>query len=150
MARVIKKYANRRLYDTSTSEHLTLDQVRKLVADGETIQVVDAKTGDDLTRLVLLQIISEQEAGGQPLLTTGLLEQLIRFYGSAFQGFMGSYLEKSVSTFILQQETLQKQMSDWMSDTPLSNMADMARQNLEAWKSMQDSLMGRGRDDKDD
>ncbi len=97
--RVIKKYPNRRLYDTSTSTYITLAEVKQLVMDGETVSVRDAKTGDDLTRSILLQIILEEEAGGAPMFTEAVLANIIRFYGHAMQGFMGAYLEKNVQAF---------------------------------------------------
>ncbi|WP_297908414.1 polyhydroxyalkanoate synthesis repressor PhaR [Thiomonas sp.] len=98
--RVIKKYPNRRLYDTETSAYITLADVKALVMEAQRFIVQDAKTGADLTRSILLQIILEEEAGGVPMLSTAMLEQLIRFYGHAMQGMMGSYLEKTVQTFI--------------------------------------------------
>ncbi len=92
--RIIKKYPNRRLYDTEISSYITLEEVRQLVIDGEDFEVRDAKSGDDLTRSVLLQIISEHEETGQPMFTTQLLSQVIRFYGDSMQGFMGSLPRK--------------------------------------------------------
>jgi polyhydroxyalkanoate synthesis repressor PhaR len=97
--RVIKKYPNRRLYDTSTSAYITLAEVKQLVMDGESVSVRDAKTGDDLTRSILLQIILEEEAGGAPMFTEAVLANIIRFYGHAMQGFVGAYLEKNVQAF---------------------------------------------------
>ena len=97
--RLIKKYPNRRLYDTKTSSYITLADVKELVLKQETFQVVDAKSGDDLTRPILLQIILEEEAGGVPMFSSEVLSQLIRFYGNAMQGMMGSYLEKNVDAF---------------------------------------------------
>jgi polyhydroxyalkanoate synthesis repressor PhaR len=97
--RVIKKYPNRRLYDTDTSTYITLTEVKQLVMDSEPFLVRDAKTGDDLTRSILLQIILEEEAGGAPMFSEAALANLIRFYGHAAQGFMGSYLEKNVQAF---------------------------------------------------
>ncbi|MGD9549977.1 MAG: polyhydroxyalkanoate synthesis repressor PhaR, partial [Burkholderiaceae bacterium] len=98
-ARVIKKYPNRRLYDTGTSTYITLDEVRQLVMAHEDFVVRDAKTGEDLTRSILLQIILEEEAGGAPILTEAVLANIIRFYGHAMQGFMGAYLEKNIQAF---------------------------------------------------
>ena len=98
--RVIKKYPNRRLYDTETSAYITLADVKALVMEAQRFIVQDAKTGADLTRSILLQIILEEEAGGVPMLSTAMLEQLIRFYGHAMQGMMGTYLEKTVQAFI--------------------------------------------------
>ena len=98
--RVIKKYPNRRLYDTDTSTYITLAEVKKLVMLREPVQVRDAKTGEDLTRAILLQIILEEEAGGAPMFTEQALANIIRFYGNTMQGFLGPYLEKNVQTFI--------------------------------------------------
>ena len=98
-ARVIKKYPNRRLYDTSSSSYITLAQVRELVMAHEAFVVRDAKSGEDLTRSILLQIILEEEAGGAPMFTEAVLANIIRFYGHAMQGFMGAYLEKNVQVF---------------------------------------------------
>ena len=98
--RVIKKYPNRRLYDTDTSTYITLAEVKKLVMLREPVQVRDAKTGEDLTRAILLQIILEEEAGGAPMFTEQALANIIRFYGNAMQSFLGPYLEKNVQTFM--------------------------------------------------
>jgi len=106
---LIKKYPNRRLYDTQTSTYITLVDVKQLVIDQEEFQVVDAKTGEDLTRPILLQIILEEEQAGAPMFTSPVLAQIIRFYGNAMQGFMGSYLEKNVQAFIDIQQKLQEQ-----------------------------------------
>jgi len=97
--RIIKKYPNRRLYDTDTSTYITLAEVRQLVMDNESFVVRDAKTNDDLTRSILLQIILEEEAGGAPMFTEAVLSSIIRFYGHAMQGFMGSYIEKNIQAF---------------------------------------------------
>ena len=98
--RVIKKYPNRRLYDTDASAYVTLSQVRQLVMDGESFVVSDAKTGEDLTRSILMQIILEQEANGSPMFTTPVLCNIIRFYGHTMQGFMGGYLEKNMQALV--------------------------------------------------
>ena len=94
--RVIKKYPNRRLYDTDTSSYVTLGDIKRLVMDNEPFVVRDAKTNEDLTRSILLQIILEEEAGGSPMFTAPVLANIIRFYGHAMQGFMGGYLEKNM------------------------------------------------------
>ena len=98
--RVLKKYPNRRLYDTRTSSYITLTDVKQMVLEAETFEVRDAKTGDEITRSILLQIILEEETGGMPMFTTQMLAQVIRFYGHAMQGMMGSYLEKNLQTFV--------------------------------------------------
>lgn len=106
--RVIKKYPNRRLYDTETSTYITLAEVKQLVMDSHPFVVRDAKTNEDLTRSILLQIILEEEAGGAPMFSEAALANIIRFYGHAMQGFMGSYLEKNVQAFT----DLQSQMAE--------------------------------------
>jgi len=107
-ARLIKKYPNRRLYDTKTSSYITLADVKQMVLKQEEFQVLDAKTNDDLTRQILLQIILDEESGGMPMFSSDLLSQMIRSYGSAMQGFMGSYLSKNIDAF----QQLQKAMQD--------------------------------------
>lgn len=107
--RLIKKYPNRRLYDTRTSTYITLADVKELVLASEEFQVLDAKSGEDLTRQILLQIILEEEAGGAPMFSSPMLSHIIRFYGSAMQGMMGSYLEKNIQAFIDIQGKLQEQ-----------------------------------------
>jgi polyhydroxyalkanoate synthesis repressor PhaR len=107
--RVIKKYPNRRLYDTETSTYITLTEVKQLVMDSEPFVVRDAKTNEDLTRSILLQIILEEEAGGAPMFSEAALANIIRFYGHAMQGFMGSYLEKNVQAFTDMQTQLAQQ-----------------------------------------
>lgn len=97
---LIKKYPNRRLYDTQTSSYITLVDVRQFVLENDDFTVVDAKTGEDLTRTILLQIILEAEAGGAPMFSSVALAQIIRYYGHAMQGMMGSYLEKNIQAFI--------------------------------------------------
>ena len=99
-ARVIKKYPNRRLYDTEISSYITIEDVRQLIVEGESFEVRDAKSGEDLTRSILLQIILEEESGGMPMFSSNMLSQIIRFYGHAMQGIMGSYLEKNIQAFM--------------------------------------------------
>lgn len=128
--RLIKKYANRRLYDAAQSRHITIDDIRNMVIAGTRVKVIEDKTNEDITRLVLLQVIADQEQFGRPILSTSLLESMIRFYGNSMQSLFSSYLEKSVETFIRQQELLQAK--------PL---ADLTRQNLELWAKMQETLL---------
>lgn len=106
--RLIKKYPNRRLYDTRTSSYITLADVKQLVLEREEFQVVDAKSGEDLTRAILLQIILEEEAGGAPMFSSDLLSQMIRFYGNATQGVMGKYLENNIKAFTEMQARMQE------------------------------------------
>jgi len=140
-ARIIKKYPNRRLYDTEISSYITLEEVRQLVLDGEDFEVRDAKSGDDLTRSVLLQIISEHEETGQPMFTTQLLSQVIRFYGDSMQGFMGSYLEKSLQIFLDQQQKFRSQLNNILGQTPWSMLNDMTERNMDLWKSVQEGFL---------
>ena len=115
--RLIKKYPNRRLYDTKTSSYITLADVKQMVHKQEDFQVVDAKSGEDLTRAILLQIILEEEStGGLPMFSSDLLSQLIRFYGNAMQGVMGAYLEKNIRAFRDMQKTLEDQSSRLYGD----------------------------------
>lgn len=107
--RLIKKYPNRRLYDTRTSAYITLADVKELVLRSEDFQVVDAKTNDDLTRSILLQIIIDEETAGAPMFSSDLLSQMIRFYGDAMQGMMGKYLENNIRAFTGMQQKLQEQ-----------------------------------------
>jgi polyhydroxyalkanoate synthesis repressor PhaR len=139
--RLIKKYANRRLYDATQSRHITLDDIRTLIVKGEKIKVVEDKTGHDITRHILLQVIAEQEQFGRPILSTPVLEAIIRFYGNAMQGFLAGFLEKSVETFLSQQEAVQAQITKIVANTPLATVADMTRQNLETLAKVQESML---------
>ena len=139
-ARVIRKYANRRLYDATASRHVTLEDLRRLIAAGERVQVIDDRSGEDLTRAVLLQIISEQEQFGSPVLTVQLLEGIIRFYGNPVQDMLSRYLEQSLGAVIQQQSTVQEQMAKAM-EGPLAPLAELTRQNMEMWSRMQASML---------
>ena len=139
--RVIKKYPNRRLYDTEISSYITLEDVRQLIVDGEQFEVRDARTGEDLTRSVLLQIIAEHEEHGQPMLSTQLLSQIIRFYGDSLQGFMGSYLERSMQLFLEQQTQFRSQLNSLLGQTPWTMLNQLTERNLEMWKSLQENLI---------
>lgn len=119
--RVIKKYPNRRLYDTTNSCYITLEDVKQLVLDGASIQILDAKTHEDITRSVLLQIIQEEESAGKPIFTIEVLTRIIRFYGHAMQGLMGNYLEKNLQIFSEMQERLGSQARSVMTDNPLAS-----------------------------
>ena len=141
--RVIKKYPNRRLYDTEISSYITIEDVRQLIVDGESFEVRDAKTGEDLTRQVLLQIIAEHEGDGQPMLSTQLLSQIIRFYGDSLQGFMGTYLERSMQMFLEQQNQFRQQLGGMMGgQSPWTMVNQLTERNLELWKEFQQSLVG--------
>src|SRR5579875_1130556 len=135
--RVIKKYPNRRLYDTRVSSYITLEEVRQLVLSGETFEVRDAKTNEDLTRAVLLQIIAEHEQHGQPIFSTTLLSQIIRFYGDAMQGFVGGYLENSLKVFLEQQHKFRDQLNNLLGQTPWTLLNEITDLNIELWRSLQ-------------
>ncbi|MEJ5206869.1 MAG: polyhydroxyalkanoate synthesis repressor PhaR [Lysobacteraceae bacterium] len=139
--RVIKKYPNRRLYDTEISSYITLEDVRQLICDGESFEVIDAKSGEDLTRTVLLQIIAEHEERGTPIFSTELLTQIIRFYGDALQGFMGNYLERSMQLFLDQQNQFRSQLTNLMGQTPWSMLNQLTERNLDIWKNFQQGLV---------
>jgi polyhydroxyalkanoate synthesis repressor PhaR len=138
--RIIKKYPNRRLYDTEISKYITLEDVKKLVLEGVTFTVKDVKTEEDLTRSILLQIIAEQEHDGEPLLSTECLTRLIRFYGNAYQAAFSSYLEKSMEIFTAQQRDFQERLNQAVSTSPLDAMQKMTKKNLEMWQQVQDSF----------
>ena len=141
--RLIKKYANRRLYDTVESQHITLDGIRELIVAGIDVRIVDDTSGEDITRSLLLQVIADQEQGGRPLLDAELLTRLIRIYGNPMQDFVGGYLLKSVEAFTKQQRAMQSQMQKTFETLPLTAMRDLTESNLKAWKEFQDGLMGR-------
>jgi polyhydroxyalkanoate synthesis repressor PhaR len=116
--RIIKKYPNRRLYDTETSAYITLAEVKELVLQYKEFQVQDAKSGEDLTRAILLQIILEEESGGVPMFSTEMLANIIRYYGHAMQGLMGSYLERSILAFHEAQKRFQEQAHSLYGELP--------------------------------
>ena len=140
--RIIKKYPNRRLYDTETSSYITLADVKKLVLDQVLFKVEDAKTHEDLTRSILLQIILEEETAGAPMFSSDMLAQIIRFYGNAMQGMMGSYLEKNIHTFIEMQKRLQDQSRQMYGDNPMLN-ADAWSEFIKMQGPAMQGLMGR-------
>ncbi|CAL1240093.1 polyhydroxyalkanoate synthesis repressor PhaR [Candidatus Methylocalor cossyra] len=141
--RIIKKYPNRRLYDPAISAYVTLKDIRRLVREGVKFRVVDAKTDEDITRSILLQVILEQEEQGRPIFTQEVLEQIIRTYGDAMQDFMMSYLQQTMAVFLQQQQLLQEQMTRLLETGPLSVFGDLARQNLKLWQSMQEAFLQR-------
>lgn len=132
--RVIKKYPNRRLYDTEISKYITLDNVRQLVMDSVDFVVKDVKNDEDLTRGILLQIISEQEHDGEPFFSTSALSQIIRFYDDSMQGVAGDFIQKSLELFVDQQ----KQLQDTVTTDPLTAMNEIADKNLKMWQDMQE------------
>lgn len=140
--RIIKKYPNRRLYDTETSSYITLADVKKLVLEQVAFRVEDAKTREDLTRSILLQIILEEETAGAPMFSSDMLAQIIRFYGNAMQGMMGNYLEKNIQTFIEMQKRLQDQSRQMYGENPMLN-ADAWSEFIKMQGPAMQGLMGR-------
>lgn len=135
--RLLKKYPNRRLYDTQTSVYVTLEDVRQMILAQEAIKVLDSKTDKDITRTILLQIISEQEVEGhEPILTNRVLEGLVRFYGQPGQGMLGKYLEQSLATFLEQQRRYQRHMQQLLDRSPLKRVQKMAEENANFWRGM--------------
>jgi polyhydroxyalkanoate synthesis repressor PhaR len=137
--RILKKYPNRRLYDTRTSAYITLADVKKMVLEGDAFEVRDAKTGDDLTRSILLQIILEEETGGVPMFSTQMLAQIIRFYGHAMQGMMGTWLEKNLQALAEMQSRFAPQAGG-LYEPPLTPEA--WTQLLSGQAPMMQNLMG--------
>jgi polyhydroxyalkanoate synthesis repressor PhaR len=134
--RIIKKYPNRRLYDTEESKYITLSQLRQLIIQGAAIKVIDSTSEEDITRNILLQIILESESGGDPLFTASMLSQIIRFYDGTLQGIFGRYLEQSLSLFTQQQD----QFKQNLGEDPFSVMTNMAQQNMKMWTDLQKSF----------
>lgn len=138
--RIIKKYPNRRLYDTEISSYVTLEDVRQLIVDGENFVVRDARSGNDITRPVLMQIIAEHEEHGQPIFTTELLTQVIRFRGDSMQGHLGSFLERSLQFFLEQQQQIRGQIGHLVGQAPWALLNQLAERNLDIWRSFQQGL----------
>ena len=140
--RVIKKYPNRRLYDTEISSYITIEDVRQLVVEGEEFEVRDARSGEDLTRCVMLQIIAEHEQAGSPVLSTQLLGNLIRLYGDSLQGCIGNYLEHCMRQFMEQQQQLRQHAGDGTRQQPWAMMNQLTERNLEQWNEFQQQMLG--------
>ncbi len=139
--RIIKKYPNRRLYDTKTSRYITLKDVRRLIVDDEPFEIRDARNGDDLTRPVLLQIIAEYEANGhEPVLSSRVLRGIIHLYGDAMQGLVGPYLETSLDIFLAQQHRFQQHLDQLLGNTPWAVFAQINASYVEMWTSLQSQL----------
>ena len=138
--RILKKYPNRRLYDTHTSSYITLADVKEMVLEAQDFEVRDAKSGEDITRSILLQIILEEETGGVPMFSTQMLGQIIRFYGHAMQGMMGSYLEKNLTTFVEMQARMAEQARGLYD--PKAFTPEMWAQFMSGQAPMMQGLMG--------
>ena len=142
-ARVIKKYPNRRLYDTEESRYITLADVKDLVLNKIDFLVIDKKSGEDITRSILLQVISEQEQHGEAIMSQDFLSQVIRSYGNVMPGFIGNYLEQSLKLFMTQQQNLRSQVKRVVDIDPVVAVADVAQKNFNRWKSLQDEVLRR-------
>lgn len=138
--RLIRKYANRRFYDSTASRHVTLEDIRKMIGAGDRVKVIDDQSGEDLTRQVLLQIVASQEQFGTPVLSTQLLEALVRFYGNPLQEMLTSYLEQSIGGLLRQQQLMRAEMAKTL-ESPMAPLADMGRRNMELWAKMQASML---------
>ncbi|HWK73092.1 MAG TPA: polyhydroxyalkanoate synthesis repressor PhaR [Povalibacter sp.] len=138
--RVIKKYPNRRLYDTVESRYITLADIRRLVMDKVDFVVIDKKSQEDITRSILLQVIAEQEHSGEPLMSQDFLSQVIRSYGGAMQSFVGSYLEQSLKLLASQQQQIREHMRGTMGSDAFDTITTLTQQNLERWRSIQDDI----------
>jgi polyhydroxyalkanoate synthesis repressor PhaR len=137
--RIIKKYPNRRLYDTEASKYITLQNLKNLIAGGACVKVLDSNTDEDITRSILLQIIIEAESAGEPMFNAPMLQQIIRFYGGTLQGVFARYLEESLQLFTKQQA----QMRETMGKDPVSAMTRVAEQNMQMWVDFQKSFFGK-------
>lgn len=142
-ARIIKKYPNRRLYDTEDSRYITLTDVRELVLSKTEFVVIDKRTGDDITRPILLQVISEHEQHGEAIMSEDFLSQVIRSYGKVVPSFMEHYLEQSMNLFITQQQNLRGQVKRVVGIDPVEAVTDIAQKNFNRWKSLQDEVLRR-------
>jgi polyhydroxyalkanoate synthesis repressor PhaR len=138
--RVVKKYPNRRLYDTVESRYITLADIRRLVMDKVDFVVIDKKSQEDITRSILLQVIAEQEHAGEPLMSQDFLSQVIRSYGGTMQSLVGSYLEQSLKLLSGQQQQMREHMRSIMGNDACDSIATLTQQNLERWRSVQDDI----------
>lgn len=147
---LIKKYANRRLYDTVSSKHITLDGIHDLIVEGHDVKIIDDTTGEDISRTILLQIIADREQAGRPMLDADFLMRILRLYGNPMQDMVGEFLSRSFDAFIRQQKQFQQQMRAAMAATPLATIQELAANNLKAWQAMQDALLDKHKSKDED
>lgn len=138
--RVIKKYPNRRLYDTVESRYITLADIRRLVMDKVDFLVIDKKSQEDITRSILLQVIAEQEHIGEPLMSQDFLSQIIRSYGGAMQTFVGSYLEQSLKLLASQQQQFRDSFRSSTGNDAFDSISALTQKNLERWRAIQEDI----------
>ena len=139
-SRIIKKYPNRRLYDTEESRYITLADIRRLVRDRVDFVVIDKKSQQDITRGILLQVIADQEDQGEPVMSQEFLSQIIRSYGSTVQSVMSSYLEQSIRLFMTQQQQVRDRVKNVVGIDPVEVVTDVAQRNFARWRSVQDEI----------
>ena len=152
--RVIRKYPNRRLYDTVESRYVPLADVRRLVVDRVDFVVLDRKSQQDITRSILLQVIAEQEGAGESLMSRDFLSHVIRSYGSGLQDFVGRYLDESIQLFAKEQRELRDRFKNVVGIDPLETVTQVAQKNYQRWKALQEEVFSRlprpfGRDDRE-
>jgi polyhydroxyalkanoate synthesis repressor PhaR len=152
--RVIRKYPNRRLYDTVESRYVTLADIRRLVVERIDFVVLDRKSQQDITRSILLQVIAEQEGGTETLMSRDFLSQVIRSYGSGLHDFIGRYLDESIQLFAREQRELRDKFKNVVGIDPLETVTNVAQRNYQRWKSLQEEVFSRlprpwSRDDKE-
>jgi polyhydroxyalkanoate synthesis repressor PhaR len=153
--RVIRKYPNRRLYDTVESRYVTLADIRRLVVERVDFIVLDRKSQQDITRSILLQVIAEQEGGGESLMSRDFLSQVIRSYGNGLQDFVGRYLDESIQLFAKEQRELRDRFKNVVGIDPLETVTNVAQKNYQRWKALQEEVFSRlpkapwSRDDKE-
>ncbi len=152
--RVIRKYPNRRLYDTVESRYVTLADVRRLVVERIDFVVLDRKTQQDITRSILLQVIAEQEGAGESLMSRDFLSQVIRSYGSGLQDFVGRYLDESIQLFAREQREIRDRFKSVVGLDPVETVQQVAHKNYQRWKALQDEVFSRlprpfGRDERE-
>ncbi len=152
--RVIRKYPNRRLYDTVESRYVTLNDIRRLVVERVDFVVLERKTQQDITRSILLQVIAEQEGAGEALMSRDFLSQVIRSYGSGLHDFVGRYLDESIQLFAREQREIRDRFKSVVGLDPLETVTAVAQKNYQRWKSLQEEVFARigrpfGREEKD-
>lgn len=148
--RLIKKYPNRRLYDTEESRYITLAEVKDLVMRSVPFKVVDSQNEEDITRSILLQIIMEQESGGSPMFTAAMLERFIRFYGDTAQAAFTSFLEQSLDLFLKQQRLFAEHMQGLWNGNPMDFWVKLGQQNMSFWKDLEAARRRNAGDGRDD
>lgn len=139
--RIIKKYPNRRLYDTGESCYIKLIEVKQMIEQGIPVKVVDSQSGEDITRAILLQIILEQESNKEPLFSTENLEKFIRYYGENSREGFTFFMQKNLQFFEDQQEKMQQQLKDVMAYNPVDFWSDSSNNNLDLWRQMQEQFL---------